>query len=118
MTESRDIRASLRQAKEDFRGDRLESSIQFTRRGSKLREPGWLVSVVLRTGRVISKFLEIGLIDLIAQTNRVNRYPKSSHRIGQLDRTILGILADIRCVKLGRFRNTWVLRSKSAGTIT
>ena len=85
----------MRQAKEDLRGDRLESRIQVARRGSKRRDSGWLASVVRRTRRVIRKLLEIGRVDLITQTNRVNRYPLRSHCIGQLDRTIVGLIGDI-----------------------
>ena len=111
-------RASMRQAKEYLRGDRLESRIQVARRGSKRRDSGWLASVVRRTRRVVRKLLEIGRVDLITQTNRVNRYPLSSHRIGRLDRTIVGLSADIQFSKLGGIRKTWVLRRKSRGTIT
>jgi len=85
----------MRQAKDDIRGDLLESSVQVARRGSKRCDSGWLASVVLRTRGVIRKLLEIGRVDLIAQTNRVNSYPLSSHRIGQLDRTIVGLIGDI-----------------------
>ena len=111
--------ASLRQAKEDLRGDGLEGCIQVARRGSKLREPGWLAGVVQGTCRVIRKLLEIGRVDLIAQTNGVNRYPAGSHRIGQLDGTVVGLVGDILYGKRGGIRKLGcVCRGKSIGTTT